>query len=129
MKILKIFLLLSSLFLFLNADDDHKKYKHSYKNLDFLHLNPTQLEKIKIILIDFKDKYNNFYEYKEKQEDILEDLMKNEKFDEKQYLKITTEIKNKATILEIERLKKIHEILDEKQKYDFAQYLEEWEIE
>ena len=50
-------------------------------------------EKIKIILIDFKDKYNNFYEYKEKQEDILEDLMKNEKFDEKQYLKITTEIK------------------------------------
>ena len=129
MKILKIFLLLSSLFLFLNADDDHKKYKHSYKNLDFLHLNPTQLEKIKIILIDFKDKYNDFYEYKEKQEDILEDLMKNEKFDEKQYLKITTEIKNKATILEIERLKKIHEILDEKQKYDFAQYLEEWEIE
>ena len=129
MKILKIFLLLSSLFLFLNANDDHKKYKHSYKNLDFLHLNPTQLEKIKIILIDFKDKYNNFYEYKEKQEDILEDLMKNEKFDEKQYLKITTEIKNKATILEIERLKKIHEILDEKQKYDFAQYLEEWEIE
>ena len=129
MKILKIFLLLSSLFLFLNADDDHKKYKHSYKNLDFLHLNPTQLEKIKIILIDFKDKYNNFYEYKEKQEDILEDLMKNEKFDEKQYLKITTEIKNKATILEIERLKKIHEILDEKQKYEFAQYLEEWEIE
>lgn len=129
MKILKIFLLLSSLFLFLNADDDHKKYKHSYKNLDFLHLNPIQVEKIKIILIDFKDKYNNFYEYKEKQEDILEDLMKNEKFDEKQYLKITTEIKNKATILEIERLKKIHEILDEKQKYDFAQYLEEWEIE
>lgn len=129
MKILKIFLLLSSLFLFLNANDDHKKYKHSYKNLDFLHLNPTQLEKIKIILIDFKDKYNDFYEYKEKQEDILEDLMKNEKFDEKQYLKITTEIKNKATILEIERLKKIHEILDEKQKYDFAQYLEEWEIE
>ena len=87
MKILKIFLLLSSLFLFLNANDDHKKYKHSYKNLDFLHLNPTQLEKIKIILIDFKDKYNNFYEYKEKQEDIIEDLMKNEKFDEKQYLK------------------------------------------
>lgn len=129
MKILKIFLLLSSLFLFLNANDDHKKYKHSYKNLDFLHLNPTQLEKMKIILIDFKDKYNDFYEYKEKQEDILEDLMKNEKFDEKQYLKITTEIKNKATILEIERLKKIHEILDEKQKYDFAQYLEEWEIE
>lgn len=129
MKILKIFLLLSSLFLFLNANDDHKKYKHSYKNLDFLHLNPTQLEKMKIILIDFKDKYNDFYEYKEKQEDILEDLMKNEKFDEKQYLKITTEIKTKATILEIERLKKIHEILDEKQKYEFAQYLEEWEIE
>ena len=129
MKILKIFLILSSLYLFLNADDGHKKYKHSYKNLDFLHLNSTQLEKIKTILIDFKKEYKEFYEYKEEQEDLLEDLMENKNFDEKQYLKIISDIKIKAAILEVERLKKIHAILDEKQRKEFADYLEEWEIE
>ena len=129
MKILKIFLILSSLYLFLNADDGHKKYKHSYKNLDFLHLNPTQMEKIKTILIDFKKEYKTFYEYKENQEDLLEDLMEDKNFDEKQYLKIISDIKIKAAILEVERLKKIHSILDEKQREEFAEYLEEWEIE
>ena len=129
MKILKIFLILSSLYLFLNADDDHKKYKHSYKNLDFLHLNPTQMEKIKTILIDFKKEYKTFYEYKENQEDLLEDLMVDKNFDEKEYLKIISDIKIKAAILEVERLKKIHAILDEKQREEFAEYLEEWEIE
>ncbi|MBY0540459.1 MAG: hypothetical protein WCR78_02235 [Arcobacteraceae bacterium] len=129
MKILKIFLILSSLYLFLNADDGHKKYKHSYKNLDFLHLNSTQLEKIKTVLIDFKKEYKEFYEYKEKQEDLLEDLIENNEFDEKQYLKILTDIKMKSAILEVKRLRKIHEILDEKQREEFADYLEEWEIE
>ena len=129
MKILKIFLILSSLYLFLNADDGDKKYKHSYKNLDFLHLNSTQLEKIKTILIDFKKEYKEFYEYKEEQEDLLEDLMKDKNFDEKQYIKILTDIKTKSAILEVSRLKKIHAILDEKQKEKFAEYLEEWEIE
>ena len=129
MKILKIFLILSSLYLFLNADDDHKKYKHSYKNLDFLHLNPSQLEKIKTILIDFKKEYKSFYEYKENQENLLKDLMEDKNFDEKQYLKIISDIKIKAAILEVERLKKIHAILDEKQREEFSEYLEEWEIE
>jgi len=129
MKILKIFLILSSLYLFLNADDDHKKYKHSYKNLDFLHLNPTQLEKIKTVLIDFKKEYKSFYEYKENQENLLKDLMEDKNFDEKQYLKIISDIKIKAAILEVERLKRIHAILDEKQREEFSEYLKEWEIE
>ena len=129
MKILKIFLILSSLYLFLNADDDHKKYKHSYKNLDFLNLNSDQLEKMKTILIDFKKEYKTFYEYKENQEDLLEDLMENKNFDENQYLKIISDIKIKAAILEVERLKRIHVILDEKQREEFSEYLKEWEIE
>ena len=128
MKILKIFLILSSLFLFLNADDD-KKIKHSYKNLDFLNLDSVQLQKMKDILIHFKKEYKDFYEYKEKQEDLLEDIMENSNFDEKEYLKITGEIKTKASKIEVERLKKIHEILNEKQREKFAEYLEEWEIE
>ena len=129
MKILKIFLILCSIFLFLNGDDDYKKYKHSYKNLDYLHLDEKQIKAIKNILLELKDEYKDFYEYKENQEDLLEDLMEDKNFDEKQYLKIISDIKIKAAILEVERLKKIHAILDEKQREEFAEYLEEWEIE
>ena len=129
MKILKIFLLLSSLFLFVNADDDDHKYKHSYKNLEYLELNSSQLQKMKDILIDFKHKYKDFYEYKEDKEDELKDIMKADIFDQKQYLEILNDIKTKASLLEIEKIKNIHTILDEKQRKKFSKYLEEWEVE
>ena len=129
MKILRIFLLLSSLFLFVNADDDDHKYKHSYKNLEYLELNSSQLEKMKDILIDFKHKYKDFYEYKEDKEDELKDIMKADIFNEKQYLEILNDIKTKASLLEIEKIKNIHTILDEKQRKKFSKYLEEWEVE
>ena len=129
MKILKIFLLLSSLFLFANADDDDHKYKHSYKNLEYLDLNSSQLEKMKDILIDFKHKYKDFYEYKDDKEDELKDIMKADIFDEKQYLEILNDIKTKASLLEIEKIKNIHTILDKKQRKKFSKYLEEWEVE
>ena len=129
MKILKIFPLLSSLFLFVNADDDDNKYKHSYKNLEYLDLNSSQLEKMKDILIDFKHKYKDFYEYKDDKEDELKDIMKADIFDEKQYLEILNDIKTKASLLEIEKIKNIHTILDEKQRKKFSKYLEEWEVE
>ena len=129
MKILRIFLLLSSLLLFVNADDDHKKYKHSYKNLEYLELNKEQLKQMKDILIDFKHKYKDFYEYKEDKEDELKDIMKADIFDEKQYLEILNDIKTKASLLEIEKIKNIHTILDEKQRKKFSKYLEEWEVE
>ena len=129
MKILRIFLLLSSLFLFVNADDNDHKYKHSYKNLEYLELNSSQLEKMKDILIDFKHKYKDFYEDKEDKEDELKDIMKADIFDEKQYLEILNDIKTKASLLEIEKIKNIHTILDEKQRKKFSKYLEEWEVE
>lgn len=131
MKILKIFLLLSSLFLFLNADDDdgHHKYKHSYKNLEYLELDSQQIERMKEILIDFKHQYKKFNEFKEDQEDRLKDIIKYDNFDEKEYLDILNEIKSKASNLEIQRMKKIHTILDEKQRKKFSKYFKEWEVE
>ena len=129
MKILKIFLILSSLFLFVNADDDDHKYKHSYKNLEYLELNSSQLEKMKDILIDFKHKYKDFYEYKDDKEDILEDIMEDKNFDEKLYFETLIDLKTRAAKLEVEKMSKIHKILDEKQREKFADYLEEWEVE
>ena len=129
MKILRIFLLLSSLFLFVNVDDDHKKYKHSYKNLEYLELNKEQLKQMKDILIDFKHKYKDFYEYKDDKEDILEDIMEDKNFDEKLYFETLIDLKTRAAKLEVEKMSKIHKILDEKQREKFADYLEEWEVE
>lgn len=128
MKILKIFLLLSSLFLFSHASDDkHNKYSH--KNLEYLDLTSQQIEKIKEVLIEFKHKYKVFYEYKKEKEDKLKDIIKNNVFDEKSYLEILDDLKMKASLLEIEKMKKIHNILDEKQRKKFSEYLEEWEVE
>ncbi|BAK74709.1 MAG: hypothetical protein RBQ84_06910 [Arcobacter sp.] len=129
MKILKIFLILSSLFFVLNADDDKHKYKHSYKNLDYLDLNDSQVKAIKKALLDLKKDYKDFYEYKDEQEDILEDIIEADNFNEELYYKIIMDLRTKAAKLEVKRIKKIHEILDKKQKKEFADYLEEWEIE
>ena len=49
MKILKIFLLLISFVLILNADNKHK---YSYKDLDYLDLNEDQVKVIKKALLE-----------------------------------------------------------------------------
>ncbi|QKE30068.1 hypothetical protein AACT_3016 [Arcobacter acticola] len=129
MKILKIFLLLSSLFLFVNADDDNHWYRHTYKNLDYLELNNEQTVKMKEILIDFKKQYKEFYEFKEKQEDRIRDILRNDIFNEKEYLTILNEIKSKASLLEVQKMNNIHNILNEKQRKKFSKYFKEWEVE
>jgi periplasmic protein CpxP/Spy len=133
MKILKIFLLLSSLFLFVNADDykDDKKhkYEHSYKNLDYLELDDIQLKQMKSILIEYKYKYKEYYDYKEDQEKKLEEIMKSDSFDRDLYIQTLKKSKIASTILESEKMEKIHKILTPNQRKKFAKYLEEWEID
>ena len=126
MKILKIFLLLISFVLILNADNKHK---YSYKDLDYLDLNEDQVKVIKKALLDLKKDYKEFYEYKDEQEDILEDIIESDNFNEELYYKIVMDLKTKAAKLEVKRIKKIHEVLNKKQREEFADYLEEWEIE
>ncbi|MCT7568761.1 Spy/CpxP family protein refolding chaperone [Aliarcobacter butzleri] len=126
MKILKIFLLLISFVLILNADNKHK---YSYKDLDYLDLNEDQVKVIKKALLDLKKDYKEFYEYKHEQEDILEDIIESDNFNEELYYKILMDLKTEATKLEVKRIKKIHEVLNKKQREEFADYLEEWEIE
>ena len=126
MKILQILLLLISFVLILNADNKHK---YSYKDLDYLDLNEDQVKVIKKALLDLKKDYKEFYEYKDEQEDILENIIESDNFNEELYYKIVMDLKTKATKLEVKRIKKIHEVLNKKQREEFADYLEEWEIE
>ncbi|WP_434254273.1 hypothetical protein [Aliarcobacter cryaerophilus] len=115
--------------MFLNGDDDYKKYKHSYKNLDYLNLDEKQVKAIKNILLELKDEYKEFYEFKDDIEDDIEDLIEESNFDENLYIQKSMEIKKKATILEAKRIKKILEILNEKQRDKFADHFKEWIIE
>lgn len=128
MKILRIFLILCSLFLLLNASSKYE-YKHSYKNLDYLNLNFSQVKSIKNILLELKDEYKEFYKFKEKIEEDLEDIIKDSKFNEKLYYEKVMEIKKRATFLETKRIKMILEILNEKQKNEFSEHFKEWIIE
>lgn len=128
MKILKIFLILSSLFIFLNADDDHYK-EHKYKNLEYLKLDDNQIKQMRNILIKYKNKYEDFYDFKEDKEDELEDLIKEDSFDRKKYTQILTNIHTKAIELQTQRIEEIFNILNKKQRKKFAKYHEEWEID
>jgi Spy/CpxP family protein refolding chaperone len=128
MKILKIFLILSSLFIFLNADDDHYK-EHKYKNLEYLKLDTNQIKQMRTILIKYKNKYEDFYDFKEDKEDELEDLIKEDSFDRKKYTQILTNIHTKAIELQTQRIEEIFNILNKKQRKKFAKYHEEWEID
>src|SRR5574344_834705 len=112
-----------------NGEDDYKKYKQSYKNLDYLNLDEKQVKAIKNILLELKDEYKEFYEFKDDIEDDIEDLIEESNFDENLYIQKSMEIKKKATILEAKRIKKILEILNEKQRDKFADHFKEWIIE
>jgi len=113
------------------ADDDNYKYEdnHIHKSLEHLNLNTQQLEKIKKILTADKKDFETFYENKEEYEKKLKSIMRNEIFDKKLYIKTKKEISKKAIELEALTLKKIHEVLNNKQRKRFSHYLKEWRFE
>ncbi len=130
MKILVLFCtLILSISLF--ADEDKYEYEdnHIHKSLEHLNLNTQQLEKIKKILTADKKDFETFYENKEEYEKKLKSIMRNEIFDKKLYIKTKQEISKKAIELEALTLKKIHEVLNNKQRKRFSHYLKEWRFE
>ena len=116
---------------FLLADDDKYEYEenHIHKSLEHLNLNSQQLEKIKKILTTDKKAFETFYEDKEEYEKKLKSIVKNEIFDKKLYIKTKQELSKKAIELEALTLKKIHQVLNNKQRKRFSHYLKEWRFE
>lgn len=123
MKILKIFLLLSSLFIFLNASE-HKE--HKYKNLEYLDLSKEQIHQFKSVLHKYKNLYEDFHDYEEDQEKRLEEIMENKPFNKGLYIEILNDVKSKSVLLEANQMEEIHQILDDNQRKKFAKYLEDW---
>jgi len=142
---LKILALLCSLIFSLNlfSDDDYEKEKfkeykerfynsskhHLYKNLDYLHLNKQQYHTLKNILLEYKKEYKQFNKFKREKEKELANILKEEIFDEKKYKNIFNEIESKTLEIELNNFKKIHTILNEKQREKFSYYMQEWRVE
>jgi len=130
---MKILVLFCTLFLStsLFSDDDKYEYEdnHIHKSLEHLNLNTQQLEKIKEILISDKQDFEIFFEDKELYEKKLKAIMKNKIFDKNLYIKTKQKISKKAIQLEALTLKKIHQVLNNKQRKRFSHYLKEWRFE
>ncbi|MDD3835862.1 MAG: Spy/CpxP family protein refolding chaperone [Sulfurimonas sp.] len=129
---LKILLLLCSFLLSFSlfGDDEYlQKNNHIYKNLDYLDLTQQQHHEMKEILLDYRKKYEKFYKKKAKMEGKLQELIKEEKFDKKEYEHIVKEMHEKALELEAETLQEIHSILSDTQRAKFSYYLWEWRVE
>lgn len=129
---LKILTLFCSLFLIsqLYASKEYETHNtHIYKNLDYLHLNAQQEEKIKAILIACKKEFSKYYEKKQKAHKKLQKLMQEDYFDEEKYEDIAEDLSEEAIELEVKIFKQIHAVLTPQQREQFSYYLKEWEIE
>ncbi|PLY10708.1 MAG: hypothetical protein C0626_03470 [Arcobacter sp.] len=130
---LKIFALLCSLFwaftLYASEDVSQNNHNHIYKSLDYLNLSAAQYEDIKEVLIKYRKKYSKYYHKKEKEEKKLQQLFQKEYFDKDEYEEIVEEIHEETIELEAKKFKKIHEILNAKQRKQFSYYLQEWRVE
>ncbi len=130
---MKILVLFCTLFLSISlfADDDKYEYEnnHIHKSLEHLNLNTQQLVKIEEILTANKKGFEEFYEEKEQYEKKLKAIMKHKIFDKKLYIKTKQELSKKAIDLEALTLKKMHQVLNDKQRKRFSHYLKEWRFE
>lgn len=127
---LKISLILTSLLLFtLVWAKKPSEHTHIYKNLDYLELTLAQHERMKQILLEYKKKFDHYYEKRKKEEKKLQKLMQKEHFDKEEYEEIAEEIYEDSIELEAKTLKKIHGVLTPKQRELFSHYLKEWQVE
>jgi periplasmic protein CpxP/Spy len=133
MKRLKILVVLCSFLTLLHANE-HEEYHernehHIYKNLEYLNLDNTQYKKIKELLISYKKSYKKYHKQRKKLQKKLQEIIRKDSFNTQEYKNISKEIFQKGLELEINNLKKIHEILTPLQKRKFSYYLKEWRVE
>lgn len=126
MKIVIILLLFSGLFA-----DDYKHYneRHINKELSHLNLSSQQSKKIKQILKEFRLDLKEFREYKEDIRSKREMIFIKEVFDTKELDKLNMALDSKSHEIENKLLKKLHSILNEKQRKKFLYYFDDWEVE
>ena len=125
MRFIIIFLLLINLY----ADSDHHSYRHINKELSHLNLTADQTKQIKEILKEFRTELRAYRDLKEEIEDKRKDIFLKEVFDVKELNRLNLRLDTKAHEIENQLLKKVHTILNLKQRIEFIHYFDDWEVE
>ena len=121
MKLIVILLLFTGLFAEHNVNHIHKELSH-------LKLSEKQTEKVKKILQNFREELKLFRMYKEEIEEKKKKLFTKNSFSLKDLNDLHDEICKRKNRLEANLLRDIHIVLNEKQRFEFIQYFEEWKI-
>ena len=129
MRFAIILLLLHFLFIGLLADDDDHGHRHLNKELSHLDLSKKQRKQIKRILREFRGQIREYRELKEDIEDKRKDIFLEEVFNADKLNELNFTLDTKAHNIENKLLKKIHTILNRKQRRRFIHYFDDWEVE
>lgn len=125
MKLILIFLFITTIF----ADNyDYHDKRHINKELSHLNLSKQQNKKIKDILKEFGIELKKFRVLKNDIEKKKETLFLKETFDTIKLDELNYILDKKAHEIEKNLLKKIHSILNLKQRVKFICYFDDWEV-
>jgi NADH:ubiquinone oxidoreductase subunit E len=94
-----------------------------------LNLNSQQYTLLKDILIDYNEDYKELQKYKHHVKEKIEDLLKENDFNKKEFIALLKDLKYKHLEIEAYKIERIHNILDKKQRKRLAHYIEEWELD
>jgi len=123
MKLLLLFCLLLTSVL---AD----KHEHHFgRDLSYLKLTVLQKKDIKNILQSYRANIKRYKRLKKSSINKKEKLFKKEILDTKEIQKINHRLNQSSNNIEIQFLEQIHSVLSTKQRRQFLNYLDEWEIE
>lgn len=128
MVILRVLIVLFSLFFYLNASDNSNKY-HIYKNLDYLDLSTNQVDKLKEVLIKYQIDYKKYHKKKKREEKKLKELILKDKFNDDTYEESLEEIYEELIKLETNFIENIHSILTPIQRRKFSKHFREWRVD
>ncbi|MCF6310222.1 MAG: hypothetical protein L3J19_07115 [Sulfurimonas sp.] len=126
MKFLLIILIFTGLYA-----DDHKydNERHLNKELSHLSLSKQQNINIKRVLKNFRFDLKEYREYKEEIEAKRESLFIQDVFDIEKLNELNIALDARSHEIENRLLKSMHSILSQKQRREFIYYFDDWEVE
>lgn len=124
------FLLIILIFTGLYADEyKYDNERHLNKELSHLNLSKQQNTKIKRILKNFRFDLKEYREYKEEIEAKRESVFIQDVFDIEKLNELNMALDLKSHEIENRLLKSMHSILSKKQRCEFIYYFDDWEVE
>ncbi len=128
MRLLALFLLLATL-LYADSDKHDRKEHHLPLDMSYLHLTSEQHAQAKTIVKTFKHEYKKFHHLKNETREAISKLFLEEKFDTEEFIRLTSALNQQGAEIQAEFFSQMHTILTPAQKKDFAEYMEEWEVD